>query len=599
MLVQCWYNRGMNQTFVSVKTCLSLLTLLAAPLPFLLASAPASGASQAPTICNPINLPYNFQNDHPSWRTAADPAVVVYKGEYWLFATGSGGYWHSKDFMHWTLVTTNALPLGVGHDAPGVLAIGNTLYWTAINTGVYETDDPGSGTWKLVSDPQQKTSGDPDLFQDDDGRVYLYTGSGVEGPISGQEVDPKNGFKPLTDQKTLLVGLTATHGGEIFAEPTAAPPYRENYAWIEGAWMTKHDGKYYLQYAAPATELKSYSDSVYVSDHPLGPFTYAPYSPFSFKPTGFAAAAGHSATFLDFGGRYWHISTMTISIRHIFERRLGVFPTWFTPDGQMVCNTYLGDYPQYAPGVVQNPSKGGLLGNSPGWMLLSYHKAATASSTLDGHPAENAFDEDIRTWWSAKTGDPGERLQVDFGKPCRVEAVQVNFADEGATQTGHLNDGYGYTLEASRDGKTWTTLVDRSADKRDASQDYAPLDKPLIARYARITNTHSPGGGKFSLSGLRFFGSGLGHAPPRAAGIEVQRDAADGRQATISWRPVSGADGYIVRYGIAKDKMFSSYQVYDSKTLPIHTLNVGVPYFFTVDTFNDTGVTPGTSTTSG
>ena len=39
--------------------------------------------------------------------------------------------------------------------------------------------------------------------------------------------------------------------------------------------MTKHNGKYYLQYAGPGTEFKSYSDGVYVSDKPLGPFTIA------------------------------------------------------------------------------------------------------------------------------------------------------------------------------------------------------------------------------------------------------------------------------------------------------------------------------------
>ncbi len=389
--------------------------------------------------------------------------------------------------------------------------------------------------------------------------------------------------------------MTATHGGEIMAEPTDGPPYKENYAWIEGPWMTKHDGKYYLQYAAPATETKAYGDSVYVSDHPLGPFTYAPYSPFSFKPTGFIGSAGHSTTFQDLGGRFWRISTMTISVRHKFERRLGLFPTWFTSDGQMVCNTYLGDYPQYAPGVVKDPSRG----NSPGWMLVSYRKAATASSTLDTHPVGDAFDEDIRTWWSAKTGDPGEWLQVDLGKPCRIDAAQINFADEGATHEGRLADGYGYTLAVSTNGSAWTTIIDRSTDRRDLPHDYAPLDKPVMVRYARITNTHSPAGAKFSLSGLRLFGSGLGRAPQQPAQVQVSRDAADGRQATISWRPVSGADGYIVRYGIARDRLFNSYQVYGSSTLQIHTLNTGVSYFFTVDAFNDSGITPGTSISPG
>jgi len=572
---------------LSVQTCLSLATLFASPLLLLAAPARAGGADRPPTFCNPLDLPYRFQTGAPAWRTAADPAAIIYKGEYWLFATGSGGYWRSKDCLHWDFVTTADLPLD--HDAPGVVENNGKLYWTAINAGVYEAVDPGRGQWKLVG--ETKSQGDPDLFRDDDGRMYLYAGCSDRGPIQGQEVDPSNGFKPLTAPIGFFKGEIALHGAEIFAEPTAAPPYKDSGAWIEGAWMTKHVGKYYLQYSAPGTELKSYNDSVYVGDHPLGPFTYAPYSPFSFKPTGFAAGVGHSTTFQDLGGRYWRLSTMSISIRNKFERRLGMFPTWFTPDGQLVSDTYLGDYPQYAPGVVRDTTKG----NSPGWMLLSYQKPATASSTLDGHPIGNAFDEDIRSWWSAKTGDAGEWLQVDMGKSCRIDAAQINFADEGATQQGRLQDGYGYKLDVSANGKKWTTIVDRSMNKRDAPNDYAQLDAPVTARYARITNTHSPGGAKFSLSGLRLFGSGLGRAPQKAGGVRVVRDAADARQAEISWNAARNADGYIVRYGVAKDRLFSSYQVYGATALHVHTLNVGVPTYFTVDTFNDTGVTKGTA----
>ena len=56
--------------------------------------------------------------------------------------------------------------------------------------------------------------------------------------------------------------------------------------YIEGPWMTKHNNKYYLQYGAPGTEFNVYADGVYVSDHPLGPFEYAPNNPISFKPGG-------------------------------------------------------------------------------------------------------------------------------------------------------------------------------------------------------------------------------------------------------------------------------------------------------------------------
>lgn len=48
--------------------------------------------------------------------------------------------------------------------------------------------------------------------------------------------------------------------------------------------MIKHDGKYYLQYAAPGTQFRTYGDGVYVGDSPLGPFRAMESNPFSFKP---------------------------------------------------------------------------------------------------------------------------------------------------------------------------------------------------------------------------------------------------------------------------------------------------------------------------
>ena len=52
--------------------------------------------------------------------------------------------------------------------------------------------------------------------------------------------------------------------------------------------MTKHGGRYYLQYGAPGTEFNVYGNGVYVGDKPLGPFTYAPYNPVAYRPGGFA-----------------------------------------------------------------------------------------------------------------------------------------------------------------------------------------------------------------------------------------------------------------------------------------------------------------------
>jgi len=49
-----------------------------------------------------------------------------------------------------------------------------------------------------------------------------------------------------------------------------------------------------------------------------------------------------------------------------------------------------------------------------------------------------------------------------------------------------------------------------------------------------------------------------------------------------------------LRYGIAPDRLFNNYQVYQTNALRIKSLNVGVPYYLTVDAVNDSGVTRGT-----
>ena len=57
--------------------------------------------------------------------------------------------------------------------------------------------------------------------------------------------------------------------------------------------------------------------------------------------------------------------------------------------------------------------------------------------------------------------------------------------------------------------------------------------------------------------------------------------------------------GYVVRYGLAKDRLFANYQVYGTSTLHIHSLDAGTPYIFTVDALNDSGATRGTQTVGG
>ena len=81
------------------------------------------------TICNPVNLSYRFCLDEPSRREAADPTMITYKGEYYLFASKSGGYFHSADLVHWDLITTKDLP--VEDYAPTAVVMNDTIYFMA------------------------------------------------------------------------------------------------------------------------------------------------------------------------------------------------------------------------------------------------------------------------------------------------------------------------------------------------------------------------------------------------------------------------------------------------------------------------------------
>jgi len=52
-------------------------------------------------------------------------------------------------------------------------------------------------------------------------------------------------------------------------------------------------------------------------------------------------------------------------------------------------------------------------------MLLNYNKPVWVSSTLGGYLPNNAVDESIKTYWSAKTGDAGEWIVTDLGNEAR------------------------------------------------------------------------------------------------------------------------------------------------------------------------------------
>ncbi len=568
---------------INIKRKLTLIILLFTALSIKCFAQPVKS-----TFCNPLNLNYRFTTELPSRREAADPVILLFKDQYYLFASKSGGYWFSNDLLKWNYRPSSTLP--VEEYAPTVAEISDTLFFVSSNNTkctIYYSTNPKDDSWKIYNNHFSLGVTDPAIFQDADKRVYFYYGCSNVDPIMGVELDPKNHLNTLGNSVECIGHNRSEYGWEENGElnnNTAEP------GWNEEPWMIKHNGKYYLEYASPGTQFKTYGDGVYVSDKPLGPFVYEDYSPFSYKPTGFISGPGHSCTFADKYGNYWHVTTLTISVKHMFERRLGLFPALFDRDGVLRVFTAFGDYPMKMPDHKIDFSKESIL---PEWMLLSYNKPAKASSSVNEFPAKNAFDENIRTWWSAKSGNKNEWLSLDLLRTSTVHAIQVNFADQGVNYTA-ANPGfyYQYRIYASDNEKDWVKIADKSGNKSDTPHDFVVLEKPVKARYLKIINEAIPDG-NFSISGFRVFGKGEGAKPKNTKGFTVLRDKNDARRANITWEKVEGATGYIINYGTQKDKLYTSVMVYVADTLKLTGLNKNSNYFFNVNVFNENGVAPG------
>ena len=204
------------------------------------------------------------------------------------------------------------------------------------------------------------------------------------------------------------------------------------------------------------------------------------------------------------------------------------------------------------------------------------------------HPAEDAVNEDVRTYWSAQTGKQGEWLSIDLEERYEINAVQVNFAEHNSDIYGRKTDvAYQYLLEFSVDGKIWHVLADKSENNADTPHDYIQIDESVDARYIRITNIHVPSG-NFVVSGLRVFGKGHGQKPGKPAGFKVVREA-DRRVVNLEWKKVPGAVGYRIQYGFGSEHRYLTHLVYGDNLLKIRSLNAASAYEFQVIAFNENG----------
>ncbi|CUX25191.1 family 43 glycosylhydrolase [Clostridium sp. C105KSO13] len=603
--------------------------------------------------CNPINVPYRYQfNMDPRSqgrlqidREAADPSMIQFKGKYYIFASMNLSVWMSEDMVNWE---SYALPenLPLYDYAPDVRVCGDYVYFSASRKGeicnYYRTKD-------IIRGPYEEIQGsfdfwDPNLFFDEDGKIYFYWGCSNVTPVWGVELESET-MLPKTERKVVIEGNPYERGYERMGidhcefprseeevemmfqgflkqsnmteeqlPKVYAPQIRGMFTrmpFIEGPWMDKYEGRYYLQYACPGTEYNTYADGVYVSDSPLGPFVLAANNPFSYHPGGFMPGAGHGSTMWDKEENLWHTSTMRISVNHQFERRVGIWPSGFDKDGELFCNQNYGDWPIAVEEGKMDPW------SEPKWYLLSYAKPARASSTAEGKGADKAVNEDAQNWWRAAGSKPGEWIEVDLEKVMDVRAVQINFADDDlpisspgeikgtATQPRYIEERNLRTrwkLEGSLDGKEYFVIEDKSKVETDLPHDFIVRENGLQVRYVRLTVIEIPYGVEPCISGLRIFGIGTGEKPDVPV-FEVSRSE-DELDLLVVVEGVRDAIGYNICWGHEKEKLYHSYQIYRSVrdvetgcdariNKRIGALVKGRNYFIRVDAYNENGITKG------
>jgi beta-xylosidase len=209
------------------------------------------------TIKNPVIKGY--------W---ADPQVAFWGGKFYIYPTTDGiANWgatvfhafSSTDLASWKdegiILDLATISWGKTNAwAPGITVKNGTYYFyfcDAKQIGVATSTSP-TGPFKDVLGKPLVTTGqyggqsiDPYVFDDDDGRSYLFFGN---GNANGAELNADmTSFK--TAPKTIALN-----------------------AFREGSVVFKRNGKYYFMYSVSGTDYPDYHVSYATSSSPLGPY---------------------------------------------------------------------------------------------------------------------------------------------------------------------------------------------------------------------------------------------------------------------------------------------------------------------------------------
>lgn len=250
--------------------------------------------------------------------------------------------------------------------------------------------------------------------------------------------------------------------------------------FVEGSYMIKHNGTYYLLYSSGALHDGTYSVRYGMAKHPLGPFTTPPnHTILQSNKDQTTRGPGHNSV-LKFGGKHYivyHQHNQPHTGGALVFRQTCADALHFNPDGtiQPVTPTQTGVGPlQPAPPQPTDLARG---------------KYATASSTKNAfHVPEYALDHNHASLWRAADNSYPQTFTVDLGGNFDISQVQTTFE--------YPTLSYTYCIETSLNGSDWSVFADKSATFPTATSPHKDSGKARAAFVRiRITGCQRPENG--------------------------------------------------------------------------------------------------------
>ena len=304
----------------ALKPFLTALAIIAS------AATAMSGEVTPSTFCNPLPIPdypigrlaRTVTNGEPSngeglwlleqkeqFRELADPTALWDDGKWYLYPSVDMAWVSADNGATWQHHPLNIRDVGY---APTVVKHRGKFLLMASDSALYSSDSPLGPFTEVGRIQVPRVAGmpgftDPMLFSDDDGRLFFYWGCTQSGGIWGVELDATNPTNVLTTPKELIQFDPVAHPWEAVGD------WNQNTTagWVEGSWMVKHGGKYFLTFSAAGTENRTYAMGAYTSSSPLGPFTPQKRNPFFRNVDGLITGTGHGCVVAGPEDRLWTV----------------------------------------------------------------------------------------------------------------------------------------------------------------------------------------------------------------------------------------------------------------------------------------------------